>query len=103
MGFEINQTLPSKKSFHCAGVELDFKLIRVRPAFATFAFLKNIDQMLFKPLRFKRIRNKWIEAELISLGVQFYQYSLHLFTFLMPSDFWLFMTKILLQKSPSIR
>ena len=56
MGFKINQTLPSKKSFHCAGVELDFKLIRVRPAFATFAFLKNIDQMLFKPLPFKRIK-----------------------------------------------
>ena len=36
-----------------------------------------------------------IEAELISLGVQ---YSLHLFTFLLPSDFWLFMTQILLQK-----
>ena len=51
MGFKINQTLPGKKSFHCAGVELDFKLIGGRPAFATFAFLKNIDQMLFKPFK----------------------------------------------------
>ena len=51
---------------------------------------------------FHDVGSTGIEAELISLGVQFLQYSLHLFTFLLPNDFWLFMTQILLQKNSFI-